>query len=155
MLEGMEPLPAVKSRHKAGGDGADGKRVWAVTERMTPAELDAAEARMEPVYKWPFKLDDFQVGHSRLVGADVTRLLLPAHWQRAVFPVVWGGLFVSHTRLLNAVVVECMAVVVYMAVVVSCVASERPLCTWTMGIVCSSPPTRPRARLWWRSMRSH
>jgi hypothetical protein len=80
MLEGMEPLPAVKSRHKAGGDGADGKRVWAVTERMTPAELDAAEARMEPVYKWPFKLDDFQVGHSRLVGADVTRLLLPAQW---------------------------------------------------------------------------
>ncbi len=55
------PTPPVSRLRAKVGEAVDGKKVWAVERRMTRAELEEAEARMEPCYKWPFQLDDFQV----------------------------------------------------------------------------------------------
>jgi superfamily II RNA helicase len=46
-------------------------KAWAVTRRMTPTELQAAEARFVPAYRWGFQLDSFQreaIAHMEMDG---------------------------------------------------------------------------------------
>lgn len=54
---------------------------WAVSQRMTPAELADAEARFTPVKVWPFKLDVFQreaIARMETVGPSAA-LFVAAH----------------------------------------------------------------------------
>lgn len=68
-------------RAKMNSASALDRKSWAVTKRMTDAELAAAEACFKPAHVWPFKLDSFQresIAHMELEGSAAA-LFVAAH----------------------------------------------------------------------------